>query len=154
MWIELPNLLYHFYQWSDKIANWLWKVLGSWKRTFINPSWHPQVLVEIDMAKPLLEEIYINCGKFNFTQKILYKHLSNACFHCGRKGHAIKHYPLKVSTKPIPLLEEADPIKIVGKTCNFVLTLTFDERNQVIVASTLEKKIGENKKEKDFIPQP
>ena len=63
VWVELPDLPYHFYQWTDKIASSLGKVLGSRKRAFINPSWHPQILVEIDLEKPLMEEIFINYGE-------------------------------------------------------------------------------------------
>ena len=63
VWVELPDLPYHFFQWTDKIASLLGKVFGSRKRAFINPSWHPQILVEIDLEKPLMEEIFISCGE-------------------------------------------------------------------------------------------
>lgn len=71
VWIELPDLPFHMYQWTDKIAGALGKVLGHKPKSFINPSWHPQVLVEIDLKIPLKETILINCGEFSITQKVL-----------------------------------------------------------------------------------
>ena len=61
----------------------------------INPSWHPQALVEVDLAKPLIEDIDISCGEYSFKQKVLYKHLPNACFLYGAKDHVIKNCPFK-----------------------------------------------------------
>ena len=68
VWIELSNLPYQLYQWISKIASLISKVLGHRPKSFINPSWHPQGLVKIDMAKPLVEEIFINCGEFSLKQ--------------------------------------------------------------------------------------
>ena len=111
VWVELPDLPYHFYQWTDKISSLLGKVLGSRKRAFINPLWHPQILVEIDLELPLMEEIFINCGEYSIKQKVLYKHLPNACFHCGKTGHIIKDFPLKFPTKTATETVRSSPIK-------------------------------------------
>ena len=65
VWVELPNLPFIFYPWIKKITEPLGKVLGTRPKSTFNPSWHPQVLVEVDLALPLVEEIAINCGEFN-----------------------------------------------------------------------------------------
>ncbi|MCO5573114.1 hypothetical protein L7F22_026879 [Adiantum nelumboides] len=151
VWIELPDLPYHFYQWTDKIASSIGKVLGSKKRTLINPSWHPQVLVEIDMALPLVEEIFINCGEYSLTQKVLYKHMPNACFHCGRKGHVMKECPLKVTNKSNPQSENAAPNNLSEKKDKTELGTAVDKGKAELVEQP-KKKVGEDKKAKEFTP--
>ena len=41
------------------------KVLGTKPKSVYNPSWHPQILIEVDLVEPLLEEVDINCGEFS-----------------------------------------------------------------------------------------
>ena len=45
-----------------------------------------------------MEELYVNCDLFSPKQKVLYKPLLNACFHCGTTGHVNKDYPYSMST--------------------------------------------------------
>ncbi|MCO5560560.1 hypothetical protein L7F22_014175 [Adiantum nelumboides] len=148
VWIELPDLPYHMYHWADKIAGALGKVLGHKPRSYINPSWHPQALVEIDLAKPLKEEIYINCGEFSFKQKVLYKHLPNACFHCGKKGHVIKECPLRAPFKQNIPQSGANPTKETAPITNSI--------NKPLTSGTPAPKDLPVRKEKneEFTPLP
>lgn len=104
VWVEFPDLPYQYYPILKKLAEPLGKVLGVRPVSDINPRWHPQVLVEIDLSNdlPTVWRMVRDDG-IEFNQEIFYKHMPNACFHCGNKGHIIKNCPKKVrvsSQKP------------------------------------------------------
>ena len=68
---------------------------GTRPKSVYKLSWHHQILIKIDLEELLVEEMDINGGEFNIKQKIIYKHLSNACFNCGSKDHYIRNCPHK-----------------------------------------------------------
>ena len=65
-------------------------MLGTRVYSDYNPAWHPQVLVELDLSQPLPDQIAIDCGEYSHIQTIIYKHLPNSYFHCGKQGHLIR----------------------------------------------------------------
>lgn len=84
-----------FYPWLKELGNQLGNVKGHKPIPNINPKWEPQLLIEVDTAKPLKDEILIFDGEGSLlhTQKVLYKNLPNACFNCMKQGHLIRDCP-------------------------------------------------------------
>ena len=106
VWVELPNLPQSLHKWVAKIVSPLGKVLDTRLKTDYIPSWNPQILVEIDVTKPLLKDVTNNCGFMTRVQTILYKHLPNACFYCGRQGRHSKRRPIKFPKSEGPPLNQ------------------------------------------------
>ena len=76
------------------------KMLGCMPHEDFNPWWHFWPLVEIDLDQKLVEKILIQRDDgVCFHQPVVYKHLLNACFHCGVQGHLIRDYPKKHPSK-------------------------------------------------------
>ena len=106
------------------------------------------------MAKPLVEEIFINYGEFILKQKVLYKHLPNAFFHCRRKWHVIKECALKVSTKQSPL---QDGLKQAQEMCTKKKdTTSNDNKNKPASLGVQAGKpmISMKENNNDFTPLP
>ena len=96
VWVEFPDLPFQYYPILKKLAEPLGKVLGIRPINEINPRWHPQVLVEIDLSQDLPTAwTLVRDDGITMEQEIFYKHLPNACFHCGTKGHIVKDCPKK-----------------------------------------------------------
>lgn len=79
VWVD-PEMPLQFYTWLKELGNQMGNVKGH--KNNINPKWEPQLLIEVDTAKPLKDEILIFDGEGSLlhTQKVLYKNLPNACF--------------------------------------------------------------------------
>ncbi|MCO5548127.1 hypothetical protein L7F22_001585 [Adiantum nelumboides] len=59
----------------------------------------------MDVTKELPQSITISLDdEESFEQPVVYKYLSNACFHCGVKGHLVRDCPVKNPpiSKPTP----------------------------------------------------
>lgn len=98
IWVEFPDLPFQYYPLLKSLAEPLGKVLGIRPVSDINPRWHPQVLVELDLAEELPKAWrLIRDDGIEFSQDIFYKHLPNACFHCGVQGHMIKECPRRAA---------------------------------------------------------
>ncbi|MCO5569042.1 hypothetical protein L7F22_022748 [Adiantum nelumboides] len=95
VWIDFPDLPVEFLPWLSDLARLVGKVMGQKNRGDINPKWDPQVLVEVDISKSLLNEVPIrdSMGNLLHVQKIVYRNLPNACFLCMKQGHLIKDCP-------------------------------------------------------------
>lgn len=103
VWVEFPDLPFQYYPILNHLAEPLGKVLGVRPASDINPRWHPQVLVEIDLSKELPSYwTLVREDGIEFTQEIFYKQLPNACFHCGVKGHIIRDCPKRTKSKDPP----------------------------------------------------
>ncbi|MCO5566295.1 hypothetical protein L7F22_019971 [Adiantum nelumboides] len=91
-WVDLPIELY---PWLKSIGTWVGRVLGQRTRGGFSPKWDPQLLIEVDIIKDLKSEVPIkdSNGVILHCQKITYKNLPNACFHCFKQGHFIKDFP-------------------------------------------------------------
>lgn len=63
VWIELPDMPPTFSPWVKEIGARLGKVLGRKPVPAINPRWDQEILVEIDVAKPLLEKVQRKSGR-------------------------------------------------------------------------------------------
>ena len=94
VWVELPSLPQSLHKWVTKIVSPLGKVLGTRPKTNCIPSWYPHIVVEINIVKPLPKDVTIIRKFTTRVETVLYKHLPNACFQCGRQGHQIKGWPI------------------------------------------------------------
>ncbi|MCO5572210.1 hypothetical protein L7F22_025962 [Adiantum nelumboides] len=96
VWVEFPNLPLHYHNHLRVIGSAMGKVLGGISREEYVPSWHPQVLIEMDVSRELPQSIIIalDDGE-SFEQPVIYKYLPNACFHCEIKGHFVRDCPIK-----------------------------------------------------------
>ncbi|MCO5574702.1 hypothetical protein L7F22_028492 [Adiantum nelumboides] len=101
VWVEFPNLPLHYHNHLRVIGSALGKVLGGRARGDYIPAWHPQALIEMNVSNELPTSITIalDDGE-SFKQPIVYKHLPNACFHCGAKGHFVRECPVKNPQTP------------------------------------------------------
>ena len=61
----------------------------------MNPKWEPQLLIDVDLAKDLKEEVLLlnGEGEVLHTQRVVYRNLPNVCFKCLQQGHLIKECP-------------------------------------------------------------
>ncbi|MCO5583272.1 hypothetical protein L7F22_037181 [Adiantum nelumboides] len=59
IWFDFPDMPVEFYPWLKRIGSKIGKVLGQKSRGGINPKWDPQLLIEINVSKPLKDEVPI-----------------------------------------------------------------------------------------------
>ena len=95
VWVEFPNLPAHLVPILKLIVEPLGKLLGQRPFTDINPRWHLQVLIEMEVLGQMPEFILIKDSEGNIVRKqeISYKNLPNACFKCMRTGHFVRDCP-------------------------------------------------------------
>lgn len=103
VWVELPNLPMHYQSHLAEIGAALGKVLGGRRKANYIPSWHPQILVEMDISVelPSSMDILTDDGEL-YEQELVYKYLPDACFHCGDKSHFVRNCPIKFPPAPQP----------------------------------------------------
>ncbi|MCO5549473.1 hypothetical protein L7F22_002944 [Adiantum nelumboides] len=94
-WVDFPYLLVDYYPWLKNLGAKIGKVLGQKSRGGINPKWDPQLLIEVNLSKPLKNDISIkdSHGHLWHSQRIVYRNLPNSCFKCHAQGHQIKDCP-------------------------------------------------------------
>ncbi|MCO5573684.1 hypothetical protein L7F22_027457 [Adiantum nelumboides] len=104
VWVDFPNLPVEYYPWQKELGSYLGSALGQKSRGGFNLKWDPQLLVEIDLNKELIFEIPIKNSEGNWlhSQTVIYRSLPNACFHCNKMGHHIKHCPELNAKDPGP----------------------------------------------------
>ncbi|MCO5566788.1 hypothetical protein L7F22_020468 [Adiantum nelumboides] len=95
VWVDFVDLPIEYYPWLKQIGSCIGRVLGQKESKGINPKWDPQLLVEVDLSKDLHQFVPIKNSERTILhkQKVLYKTLPNACFHCFKQGHHIKECP-------------------------------------------------------------
>ena len=76
------------------------------------------MLVELDLSQPLPDKIAIDCIECSIIQPILYKHLPNSCFHCGKQDHIIRNCPIKNPHIILPQANEKSQANIVNLETN------------------------------------
>ncbi|MCO5569529.1 hypothetical protein L7F22_023243 [Adiantum nelumboides] len=105
VWVEFPNLPMHYHSHLAEIGSSLGKVLGGRQKSNYVPSWHPQVLIEMDISVelPAAIDIFTDDGEL-FEQGVAYKYLTNTCFHCGDRSHFVRNCPIKFPPAPQPNL--------------------------------------------------
>ncbi|MCO5602841.1 hypothetical protein L7F22_056980 [Adiantum nelumboides] len=109
VWVDFINLPVELYPWLKLIGSFVGRVLGQSSRGGINPTFDPQLLIEIDLSKDLIYTVPIqdSNGKVLHNQKVVYKSLPNACFNCMKVGHFIKDCPdLKPNPPPSKNVQE------------------------------------------------
>lgn len=96
VWCDFLDLPLSFFPWIKEIGAQLVHVLGQKPVPSVNPKWDPQLLIEIDTAETIKQEVALvdQEGKLLDTQKIIYRNLPNACYKCCKQGHLIKDCPL------------------------------------------------------------
>ncbi|MCO5562061.1 hypothetical protein L7F22_015687 [Adiantum nelumboides] len=95
IWVDFPDLPVDYYPWLKNLGAKIRKALGQKSRGGINPKWDPQLLIEINLNKPLKNDISIKDSDEHLwhSQKIVYRNLPNSCFKCHAQGHQIKDCP-------------------------------------------------------------
>ncbi|MCO5568798.1 hypothetical protein L7F22_022498 [Adiantum nelumboides] len=103
VWVEFPNLPMHYHSLLAEIGSSLGKVLKGCQKTNYVPSWHPQVLIEMDISVelPSAIDIFKDDGEL-FEQLVTYKYLPNTCLHCGDRSHFVRNCPIKFPPAPQP----------------------------------------------------
>ncbi|MCO5555909.1 hypothetical protein L7F22_009453 [Adiantum nelumboides] len=88
IWVDFPEMPIEFYPWLKLIGGWIGRVLGQRARGGFNPKWDPQLLIEVDTGVDLNMEIPIksSSGSVIHMQRVTYKNLPNACFHCLKQA--------------------------------------------------------------------
>lgn len=116
VWVDFPDLPIELYPWLKEIGGNLGKVLGQKPKTPINPKWDPQLLIELDLDLPLKDSVNIidNLGNTVLVQKVVYRNLPNACFHCLKQGHLIRDCP-DIKTTPDTGKDKEESFQPVNK---------------------------------------
>ncbi|MCO5610387.1 hypothetical protein L7F22_064623 [Adiantum nelumboides] len=63
IWVDFLDLTFDYYPWLKNIGSEIGKVLGQKSRGGINPKWDPQLLIEVNLSKPLKNDISIKDSK-------------------------------------------------------------------------------------------
>ena len=78
VWVDFPDLPLQFYPWLKEIGSQLGVVKGHKPVPNVNPKWEPQLLIDVDTASSLKEEVIVEDGDgiILHIQKVVYN-LSN-----------------------------------------------------------------------------
>ncbi|WOL09925.1 hypothetical protein Cni_G18679 [Canna indica] len=102
IWLRLQSLPLEF--WNPDCISHIASVFGSVlkidERSFsFERGKYVRVYIEINLALPLRQGVWISLGDSKFFQSVCYENLPSVCFHCGLIGHRELSCPSSLSRK-------------------------------------------------------
>ena len=95
VWVDFPEMPLQFYPWLKELGSQLGKSQGINLFLMLILNGNLSCLLKFDTSLTLKEEILIMDGEGEVlhVQKVVYRNLPNACFHCLKQGHLIRDCP-------------------------------------------------------------
>lgn len=95
VWVELTDFPHRMSPCIKAIGDSIGNLMGRRPQSIYNQRFDPQLLIEVDLSQPLIEEVDIfdQVGVCRYTQRVLYKNLPNTCFYCYKAGHYVRDCP-------------------------------------------------------------